>query len=455
MDTITFARSYKLKPTKRQEKIINECLMAISDLYNSALKELESELIKSSKIPKPGDFKKHYAAHRNNSNSLQLVPSTACQSVYDKLIISYKMVLDRERAKIAGEFYKNNIPKDISEEDAKKLKDSLKSELNQYILVENLKKFKPKTNDNVYSTIPYFMDQYEYSLNDEGQFIGFKPIHGVIKYKNQPELILGFLRVFSDGKPFYGKIKRIEIVKKTDGLYLCLSIEAEKNKIPARTKPDANSSTGIDFGTKKCCILSDGNKHDKFTSTQKKRLKVLWNKKNEIQKILSNIEDTYRKMNSLDSGRPNSNRYNKYLAKLRNVELDIVRIREFAGHSLSNKVLDNYQNVYVEDIQTSNLMQKDSLLSKKTQSSMKRNISHNSWGEIKNQLVYKANWRGNNVVLVPAKNTTQTCSNCGNIKTGDEKLKLSDRVYNCDKCGMSMDRDINAAMNIQSIGEKI
>jgi hypothetical protein len=70
MDTITFARSYKLKPTKRQEKIINECLMAISDLYNSALKELESELIKSSKIPKPGDFKKHYAAHRNNSNSL-------------------------------------------------------------------------------------------------------------------------------------------------------------------------------------------------------------------------------------------------------------------------------------------------------------------------------------------------------------------------------------------------
>lgn len=44
--------------------------------------------------------------------------------------------------------------------------------------------------------------------------------------------------------------------------------------------------------------------------------------------------------------------------------------------------------------------------------------------------------------------TTQTCSNCGNVKIDDDKLILKDRIYCCKKCGHKQDRDENAARNI-------
>ena len=48
--------------------------------------------------------------------------------------------------------------------------------------------------------------------------------------------------------------------------------------------------------------------------------------------------------------------------------------------------------------------------------------------------------------------STQLCSECGYRKEGDKKMKLSDRVYVCSKCGMTMDRDDNAAVNLRSYG---
>ena len=48
--------------------------------------------------------------------------------------------------------------------------------------------------------------------------------------------------------------------------------------------------------------------------------------------------------------------------------------------------------------------------------------------------------------------TSKTCSNCGHI---NNNLKLSDRTYNCSKCGMELDRDINAAINIQHMGRML
>ena len=51
-------------------------------------------------------------------------------------------------------------------------------------------------------------------------------------------------------------------------------------------------------------------------------------------------------------------------------------------------------------------------------------------------------------MIVNPKNTSQTCSSCGSIKKEDEKLKLSDRIYKCTHCGLKIDRDYNAAINI-------
>ncbi|MGC8649325.1 MAG: zinc ribbon domain-containing protein, partial [Candidatus Micrarchaeia archaeon] len=52
---------------------------------------------------------------------------------------------------------------------------------------------------------------------------------------------------------------------------------------------------------------------------------------------------------------------------------------------------------------------------------------------------------GMKVIKIDSRDTTQECSRCGHIKTGDERLGLSERIYHCNACGLTMDRDENAA----------
>lgn len=451
---LTFTRNYKLKLTTNQELLCLSILTGMSNLYNFALDELKLEIEKNGKLPKPGNFQKNYALHRNTDPMLQLCTAQASQSVYQKLIASFKNVLEKNRGKIAGQFYKENIPNNLSENEKADLKKSFSAELNKYILLETLKMFKKKDAYNLYSTFVFFEGQYDCFFIDD-QFAGFTPSHGKVKFKDNPEKQLGLMRVFKEGKKFHSIVKRIEVVKKVDGFYASLSCQANRDELPQRNKPLVGSSVGIDFGNKKVITLSDGNFEEKFPPEVKKSLKKLWLRKEALQKCLSRKEDTYRKMNKLTKGAPLSNNYNKLLQKLRNTELDIQRIREFCGHALTNKILDNYETVYVEDIKIAEIMEKSSNLPKKTQKAMKKNISHNSWGQLKDQLVYKGDWRGNKVTLVPARNSTQTCSNCNFVFEGDKKITLKVRKYVCPECNMEKDRDLNAALNIYNWGIKL
>ena len=77
-------------------------------------------------------------------------------------------------------------------------------------------------------------------------------------------------------------------------------------------------------------------------------------------------------------------------------------------------------------------------------------IIEQQWGFFKYCLTYKAESAGGKVVEVNPKNTTQMCSNCGSLPR--EKLGLGQRTYHCYSCGQSMDRDVNAALNILQRG---
>ena len=63
-------------------------------------------------------------------------------------------------------------------------------------------------------------------------------------------------------------------------------------------------------------------------------------------------------------------------------------------------------------------------------------------------LSYKAESAGMKVMKIDPKDTTQECSNCHYIKKGAERLALEDRIYHCNVCGMTLDRDVNASRNI-------
>ena len=77
-------------------------------------------------------------------------------------------------------------------------------------------------------------------------------------------------------------------------------------------------------------------------------------------------------------------------------------------------------------------------------------ISDMGWRQLRTILEYKSEWQGKNLVVIGRFSpSSKVCSNCGNHK---KDLKLSDRTYNCDKCGHSEDRDINAGKNILNFG---
>ena len=112
-------------------------------------------------------------------------------------------------------------------------------------------------------------------------------------------------------------------------------------------------------------------------------------------------------------------------------------------HKATTFIVQNYNSIKIEDLKSSNMMKNHSLA---------RRIAEASFYKFKTMLIYKVEQLqieyGRNVAieLVNPRNTSQTCSSCG-IKA-EVKLKLSDRIFTCTGCGMSKDRDLNAAINI-------
>ncbi len=105
-------------------------------------------------------------------------------------------------------------------------------------------------------------------------------------------------------------------------------------------------------------------------------------------------------------------------------------------HKLSDKLVKLvYTSFAVENLNIKNMV-KDPRLA--------QSIHNASWNRFIQMLSYKAESAGMKVVKVNARDTSKECSNCGNIK----EMPLSSREYICSRCGLHLDRDINAAINI-------
>ncbi|MFF0532062.1 zinc ribbon domain-containing protein [Nocardia amikacinitolerans] len=84
-----------------------------------------------------------------------------------------------------------------------------------------------------------------------------------------------------------------------------------------------------------------------------------------------------------------------------------------------------------------------------------RAIADTGWGELRRQLEYKARWRGGQVVIANRwYPSSKTCSNpsCGVVKA---KLRLDERIFRCEECGLSLDRDHNAARNLAALARAV
>jgi putative transposase len=225
------------------------------------------------------------------------------------------------------------------------------------------------------------------------------------------------------------KIKSVTFTKSNYGYYMSILIDIDDNTF---LKEDTNKFIGIDWGVTNFITDSEGNK------VTMKSLKLT--KLNNRVKLL---QSKLGKKRNKNSSWKTSKRYMKLKTKISYTFEKISNIKQnFIIHQ-ANSYLSKYDIVVIEDLKPRNMIKNHKLA---------RSISESMFYTWKVILQYKAEMYGKYVVLVNPKNTSQTCSNCGEVKDKLNKLKLSNKIFKCDHCGLELDRDHNAAINILNLG---
>jgi len=117
-----------------------------------------------------------------------------------------------------------------------------------------------------------------------------------------------------------------------------------------------------------------------------------------------------------------------------------IRVEADALHKLTTSVTADYGTVVVEDLNVAGMLRNRRLA---------RRIADAGFGEVRRQLTYKTGWYGSRLVVADRWfPSSKICSGCGAVKA---KLPLHVRAYRCDTCGLSLDRDDNAARNLAAL----
>jgi len=455
-DQYTRAFTFAVKNIKpHQALLIDRILIAFQELYLCAIDELEEIINITGKLPNEMAFMKNYLLHRNITIShkyiedLNLVQKDATKDPYKKLLTNVNRINKYSREKyfkLVVDEVKSELGEDYSKQQYNEL-------LNKKILIAILDTHRKSSGTHkYYKNIMFNDNEYVIFSDEDGKINSIKSSFG-LKVKD-PMLKLGTLKIFRNREAIVGTPKRLIVKRSETGKYsITITFNVPKDELQYRFN-EASGEVGIDWGLKNLMSLSDGTLINKYDDSTKKELERLISYKKKLNAQLTNKQQFLALVTNDKKAVPVSNNYNRILQKLRSVEEKIARIREFHNHRITNELLSKYKLLCVEDINTAEIKEKkEGRLSKYTRTGMNRNINDASWGDIKTKFEYKSKWYGNDLVLVPARGTTQTCNNCGHIP--EIRVELNVRTYKCEECGHEMDRDLNAALNILKNGKAI
>jgi putative transposase len=218
-------------------------------------------------------------------------------------------------------------------------------------------------------------------------------------------------------RPIEGTIKTLTIRRSSTGKwYACFSVEYEPSPLPQK-----ETTVGIDVGLESFATLSTGEKieNPRFFRTD--------------EKVLARAQ---RRLAKAEKGTPERKKARKIVARIHE---RIANRRLNFAHQTSRRMVDQYGTIVFEDLNITN-MQKNPHLAK--------SIADVAWNLFISITESKAEEAGSHVILVNPRNTSQMCSRCGMIVA----KTLSDRVHSCPHCGLVIDRDQNAAINIMRLG---
>jgi len=222
-------------------------------------------------------------------------------------------------------------------------------------------------------------------------------------------------------RPIQGNIKTVTIQRtKTNDWFVSFSCD----DVPMKLYPKTDQSIGIDVGTKNFCTDSDG-------------------KTFENHRYLKNsLALLRRRQRSLSRKVKASNRRQKSRLLVAKTYQKVTNQRNDFLHKVANYYINNYQNIYVEQLNIQDLTKNKYLA---------QSILDASWGKFFDILSYKAEEAGRKFVKVPSQDTSVKCSNCGELV----KKSLSTRFHKCPNCKIKLDRDFNASLNILRLGQSL
>jgi putative transposase len=209
-----------------------------------------------------------------------------------------------------------------------------------------------------------------------------------------------------------GTVKTLTLKKESSGKFYAI-FTAKREITP---KENRGKEIGMDLGLINFATLSD---------------KTIIKNPKHLKKYEERLAKRQSELSRKEKGSVRRKKQKRKVAvlyeKIRNSRRDFL-------HKLSLHLANSYSFVALEDL----------LIKKMTMEGLGKSINDAGWNEFANMLCYKAEEAGCRIIFVNPDGTTKECSSCGEVV--DKKLR--ERQHNCPSCGLSMDRDLNASINI-------
>ena len=215
------------------------------------------------------------------------------------------------------------------------------------------------------------------------------------------------------------KILSATVTEQAGHWYVSVQVEQE-HAVLANTGP----AVGVDLGLKRLATLSDG---------------AIEENPHHLQQHLRKLKRLQRAVARKQNGSQNRKKAARCLgAQYRRV----ANQRTNTLHQLTSRLAKTKSVIVIEDLHVSGLQKNHTLA---------QAISDVGWGEFRRQLAYKAAWYGCRVIVADRWfASSKTCSGCGWV---DGYLTLANRTFRCQVCGLVVDRDLNAAKNLEKLAE--
>ena len=218
-------------------------------------------------------------------------------------------------------------------------------------------------------------------------------------------------------RPIEGKIKTLTMTRTATGKWFaCFAVECELEPLPVITE-----AMGVDMGVSNFATLSTGEAiaNPKFFRVEEKRL-----------------AKAQRKLSAAKKGSPERCKRRKVVARIHE---RIANQRRNFAHQESRKLVNQFAMIVFENLNISGMLKNHCLA---------KSIADAAWNQLVQLTTYKAAKAGRGAVQVNPCNTSKRCSRCGELV--EKELRV--RMHACVGCGLTIDRDHNAALNILALG---